>query len=150
MLRLSCPLCTHSLHPRPPHRPSLCLQVSGLKSITAKHLALSCQCLDAFMALFPALVALFTQGLLPPRRDMLVADFGRALQASKAAAAAVEMLLVVVVVAACPLFLSWLACSAQGEGGHQVICWWPTLDRAAAGKQGQARTQSCSPFRLPF
>lgn len=44
--------------------PSLLLpypQVSGLKSITAKHLALSCQCLGAFMALHPALVALFTQ-----------------------------------------------------------------------------------------
>ena len=38
-----------------------CLQVSGLKSITAKHLALSCQCLGAFMALHPSLVALFTQ-----------------------------------------------------------------------------------------
>ncbi|PSC74274.1 vacuolar sorting-associated chloroplastic [Micractinium conductrix] len=56
------------------------MQVSGLKSITAKHLALSCQCLGAFMALHPSLVALFTQGLMPPRRDMLLADFGRALQ----------------------------------------------------------------------
>ncbi len=111
-------------------------QVSGLKSITAKHLALSCQCLGAFMALHPALAALFTQvgnagrsrawlakeagvcvgmcchanaaahscliivsqacrvpnnlqmydrvqGVLPPRRDMLLADFGRALQVGR-------------------------------------------------------------------
>lgn len=58
-------------------------QVSGLKSITAKHLALSCQCLGAFMALHPALVAAFTQGVLPPRQGMLVADFGRALQAGR-------------------------------------------------------------------
>ena len=56
-----------------------CLQVSGLKSITAKHLALSCQCLGAFMALHPALVAVFTAGVQPQRRGMLVADFGRAL-----------------------------------------------------------------------
>lgn len=48
----------HALNPSPllPYR-----QVSGLKSITAKHLALSCQCLGAFMALHPALAALFTQ-----------------------------------------------------------------------------------------
>ncbi|KAL4452640.1 hypothetical protein ABPG75_008302 [Micractinium tetrahymenae] len=56
------------------------MQVSGLKSITAKHLALSCQCLGAFMALHPSLVAAFTQGVLPPRQNMLVADFGRTLQ----------------------------------------------------------------------
>ena len=55
--------------PAPPHpasapcslAPSQPQQVSGLKSITAKHLALSCQCLGAFMALHPALAALFTQ-----------------------------------------------------------------------------------------
>jgi hypothetical protein len=57
------------------------LQVSGLRSITAKHLAVSCQCLGAFMALHPALLALFTQGVAPPRLAMLTADFGRALQA---------------------------------------------------------------------
>lgn len=56
------------------------MQVSGLKSITAKHLAISCQCLGAFIAFHPALVALFTQGVAPPRLGMLMADFGRALQ----------------------------------------------------------------------
>ncbi|KAL4854749.1 Histidinol-phosphate aminotransferase 2 [Chlorella vulgaris] len=56
------------------------MQVSGLKSITAKHLAISCQCLGAFMALHPALLALFTAGVAPPRLSMLTADFKRALQ----------------------------------------------------------------------
>lgn len=54
-----------------------------MKSITAKHLALSCQCLGAFMALHPSLTAAFTYGLLPPRQNMLLADFGRALQVSR-------------------------------------------------------------------
>ena len=62
-----------------------CAQVSGLKSITAKHLAVSCQCLGAFMALQPALADVFTQGVQEPRRDMLVADFGRALSVRCAA-----------------------------------------------------------------
>lgn len=55
-------------------------QVSGLKSITAKHLAISCQCLGALMALHPTLFSLFMEGVMPPRRDMLAADFGRVLQ----------------------------------------------------------------------
>jgi hypothetical protein len=62
--------------------PTFPLQVSGLKSITAKHLAISCQCLGAFMALHPALLALFTAGVAPPRLSMLTADFKRALQVS--------------------------------------------------------------------
>lgn len=58
------------------------LQVSGLKSITAKHLAVSCQCLGAFIALHPALAAIFTQGLPQPWGDMLAADFKRTVQVS--------------------------------------------------------------------
>ena len=61
------------------------MQVSGLKSITAKHLAVSCQCLGALMALHPALVEVFTHSVAQPRRGMLEADFGRALQVTRAA-----------------------------------------------------------------
>jgi hypothetical protein len=57
--------------------------VSGLKSITAKHLAVSCQCLSAFVALHPALAAAFCDGLPPPRAAMLAADFARALQVGR-------------------------------------------------------------------
>jgi hypothetical protein len=58
----------------------LLLQVSGLKSITAKHLAISCQCLGVFIRLHPALTAVFTQGVPQPRRDLLIADFTRTVQ----------------------------------------------------------------------
>ncbi|GAB4818839.1 hypothetical protein N2152v2_005885 [Parachlorella kessleri] len=54
------------------------MQVSGLKSITAKHLAISCQCLDLFIGLHPALTAVFTHTVPQPRKDLLVADFTRA------------------------------------------------------------------------
>ncbi len=72
----------HLCNPKFP--PLRSMQVSGLKSITAKHLAISCQCLDAFIALHPALLALFTHGVAPPRLNMLMADFGRALQVGNA------------------------------------------------------------------
>ena len=56
------------------------MHVSGLKSITAKHLAVTCQCLDAFIALHPILAAAFMRGVPPLRHDMLAAGFQRTLQ----------------------------------------------------------------------
>lgn len=47
------------------------MQVAGLKSITAKHLALSCQCLGALIALQPPLATLLVSHL-PPSRHALV------------------------------------------------------------------------------
>ena len=56
------------------------LQVSGLKSITAKHLALSCQCLSALIALHPVL-SLVLMGLVQqPRLGLLQPEFDRVLQ----------------------------------------------------------------------
>jgi vacuolar protein sorting-associated protein 54 len=56
------------------------MQVSGLKSITAKHLAVCCQCVSALAALHPALAGALLQGVPRPRGDMLAAGFARALQ----------------------------------------------------------------------
>ena len=56
------------------------MQVSGLKSITAKHLAISFQCLGAAIALHPTLALIFSQGVPSPRQEMLAADFERTLQ----------------------------------------------------------------------
>ena len=58
------------------------MQTTGLKSISAKHLALCCQCLGALIALHPALVPVFTSGLHPSRRAVLVPEYDRALQVS--------------------------------------------------------------------
>ena len=56
------------------------MQVAGLKSITAKHLALSCQCLGALISLHPALV--FTVGAHLPasRRPLLTQELSLVLQ----------------------------------------------------------------------
>ncbi|DBA81853.1 hypothetical protein WJX77_011322 [Trebouxia sp. C0004] len=56
------------------------MQVSGLRSITAKHLALSSQCLSAYMALHPLLKPLLTATLPAPRLGLLVPEFDRLLQ----------------------------------------------------------------------
>lgn len=57
------------------------MQLSGLKSITAKHLALTCQSLDALMALTsPYVTSLFTLPVPQPRRALLTPEFDRVLQ----------------------------------------------------------------------
>jgi vacuolar protein sorting-associated protein 54 len=56
------------------------MQLAGLKSITAKHLALSAQCLGALIALQPTLTTVFTAPVLGPRRSLLLPDFQRARQ----------------------------------------------------------------------
>lgn len=58
--------------------------MSGLKSITAKHLAISCQCLGVYVALHPCLAAVFTQGVPQPRADLLSSDFARTAQVRNA------------------------------------------------------------------
>lgn len=58
------------------------MQIAGLKSITAKHLALSCQSLGALVALHPSLQAVFLRDLAHSRKTVLLADFGRALAVS--------------------------------------------------------------------
>ena len=61
------------------------MQVSGLRSITAKHLALSSQCLSVFMALHPLLKSLFTASLPAPQRGLLLPELDRLLQVCLAA-----------------------------------------------------------------
>lgn len=56
------------------------MQVSGLRSITAKHLALSSQCLSAYIALHPLLKPLLTATLPAPRLGLLLPEFDRLLQ----------------------------------------------------------------------
>ena len=56
------------------------LAAAGLRSITAKHLALAAQCVGAVMALHPSLSAAFTGPLLAARRAVLLPDFERVLQ----------------------------------------------------------------------
>eukprot|EP00891_Asterochloris_glomerata_P002136 jgi/Astpho2/2136/Aster-x1055 len=56
------------------------MQVSGLKSITAKHLALSCQCLSALIALHPVLSLVLMALVQQPRLGLLQPEFDRVLQ----------------------------------------------------------------------
>ncbi len=56
------------------------LAAAGLRSITAKHLALAAQCVGAVMALHPSLSAAFTGPLPAARRAVLLPDFERVLQ----------------------------------------------------------------------
>lgn len=56
------------------------MQLSGLRSITAKHLALTCQSLDALLALAPHLTALFCLPVQQPRRALLAPEFDRVFQ----------------------------------------------------------------------
>lgn len=60
------------------------LAAAGLRSITAKHLALAAQCVGAVMALHPSLTAAFTGPLPAARRAVLLPDFERVLQVSSA------------------------------------------------------------------
>jgi hypothetical protein len=57
------------------------LAAAGLRSITAKHLAMAAQCLGAVIELHPALTAAFTAPLPHARRAILLPDFERVLQA---------------------------------------------------------------------
>ena len=56
------------------------MQVAGLKSITAKHLALSCQCLGALIALHAPLLAALGAPLPVSRRALLVPELRLVLQ----------------------------------------------------------------------
>ena len=56
------------------------LAAAGLRSITAKHLAMAAQCVGAVMGLHPALTAILTGPLPHTRRAILLPDFERLLQ----------------------------------------------------------------------
>lgn len=56
------------------------LAAAGLRSITAKHLAMATQCVGAVMALHPTLTAILTGPLPHARRAILLPDFERLLQ----------------------------------------------------------------------
>jgi len=59
------------------------MQVSGLKSISAKHLAISCHSVRAAAALFPALEAALVQSVeAAARRKLLADEYARTLQVS--------------------------------------------------------------------
>ena len=58
------------------------VQMAGLKSITAKHLALSCQCLGALAELHPALAGALASKLPVARRALLTPELGLVLQVS--------------------------------------------------------------------
>ncbi|KAK9833584.1 hypothetical protein WJX81_008635 [Elliptochloris bilobata] len=56
------------------------LAAAGLRSITARHLALAAQALAAVLALHPALTAAFTAPVPLPRRTLLLPEFERVAQ----------------------------------------------------------------------
>ena len=56
------------------------MQIAGLKSITAKHLALSCQCVGVLVELHPALLAALTAKLPVSHRALLTPEFNLLLQ----------------------------------------------------------------------
>ena len=56
------------------------LAAAGLRSITAKHLAMAAQCVGSVMGLHPSLTALLTGPLPHTRRAILLPDFERLLQ----------------------------------------------------------------------
>ena len=60
------------------------MSVAGLKSITAKHLALSAQGAGAVRALHPVLWTVLLEHVPHSRRALLVPDFDRLLQARTA------------------------------------------------------------------
>lgn len=51
------------------------MRIAGLKSITAKHLALSCQCINAQLELHPALAQALSAGLSVSHRALLTPEF---------------------------------------------------------------------------
>ncbi len=61
------------------------MSVAGLKSITAKHLALSAQGAGAVRALHPVLWPVLTEHVPQSRRALLVPDFARLMQVRLAA-----------------------------------------------------------------
>ena len=56
------------------------LAAAGLRSITAKHLAMAAQCVGSIMGLHPSLTAILTGPLPHTRRAILLPDFERLLQ----------------------------------------------------------------------
>lgn len=56
------------------------MQIAGLKSITAKHLAISCQCVGALIELHPALVAALSTKLPVSHRALLTPELNLLLQ----------------------------------------------------------------------
>jgi len=56
------------------------MQAASLKSITAKHLALSCQCVGVLLHLHPALVAALAAKLPAKHRPLLDPEFNLMLQ----------------------------------------------------------------------
>ena len=56
------------------------MQVSGLKSITVKHLTVACHTVRFILALFPHLVHKFVTPLPPPRQALLSKEFDRTKQ----------------------------------------------------------------------
>ena len=58
------------------------MQVSGLKSITVKHLAVACHTVRVVLALFPALIAKFVDPISLPRRTLITKEFQRTSQVS--------------------------------------------------------------------
>ena len=67
------------------------LAAAGLRSITAKHLAMAAQCLGAVITLHPTLTAAFTQPLPQARAAVLLPDFERVLQVSSHPAASARI-----------------------------------------------------------
>lgn len=58
------------------------MQVSGLKSITVKHLAVACHTIRLVLALFPCLTAKFVDPISLPRRTLIAKEFLRTSQVS--------------------------------------------------------------------
>jgi vacuolar protein sorting-associated protein 54 len=59
------------------------MQVSGLKSISVKHLAVACHSVRAVLALFPALIIKFVDPVSLPRRSLILREFERSSQGRK-------------------------------------------------------------------
>ena len=83
------------------------MQVSGLRSITAKHLALSSQCLSACMALHPLLRPLLTATLPTPRLGLILPEFDRLMQVSSDTAHGHQTGGCWSVLACCPVLLAY-------------------------------------------
>jgi vacuolar protein sorting-associated protein 54 len=56
------------------------MQVSGLKSISVKHLAVACHSVRAVLALFPALMIKFVEPISLPRRTLILKEVERTSQ----------------------------------------------------------------------
>jgi len=60
------------------------MQVSGLKSISVKHLAVACHSVRAVLALFPALMVNFVEPISLPRRTLILKEVEQTSQVRKA------------------------------------------------------------------